>query len=361
MEQRVDNKYKKGSSLVFVIIAVAFVGILSTIILRATLINVETKGTDRSIKKNFYSAEAVTDKLNIALENISQEAMKKAYVDLLQSYASDGINTTDQNTIQNKFAKRYLNNLIGILAPGQAMNASNDLAPGVTYEPKQLKQYIKNALTADGEPDVSDFIDMEDHDKNAFLTLQYGDESSYDAERYLLLKNVKVKYIENKGDKDRAVSTWITTDIKMVVPKLNFEGGNIYPDFTKYAIIGNDKVDVSIRIITDHMRSMVFMIADGILPSNEGRGYILKRIIRRAARHAKLLGITEENPLSILAESVVKTSGGAYPELVDSSVWGMAKQDVAHRLQVLKEHGEIRPIYQVTNCRNAGHRWEAVE
>ena len=59
------------------------------------------------------------------------------------------------------------------------------------------------------------------------------------------------------------------------------------------------------------------MIGDGILPSNEGRGYILKRIIRRAARHCKLLGITQANPLVELAESVVTTSGGAYPELVE--------------------------------------------
>jgi alanyl-tRNA synthetase len=81
---------------------------------------------------------------------------------------------------------------------------------------------------------------------------------------------------------------------------------------------GNHKVDVSVRIITDHLRSMTFMIGDGILPSNEGRGYILKRIIRRAARHCKLLGITQPNPLVELAESVVKTSGGAYPELVEN-------------------------------------------
>ncbi len=80
---------------------------------------------------------------------------------------------------------------------------------------------------------------------------------------------------------------------------------------------GNHDVDVSVRIVTDHLRSMTFMIADGILPSNEGRGYILKRIIRRAARHCKLLGITQPNPLVELAESVVKTSGGAYPELVE--------------------------------------------
>ena len=80
---------------------------------------------------------------------------------------------------------------------------------------------------------------------------------------------------------------------------------------------GNHKVDVSVRIVTDHLRSMTFMIADGILPSNEGRGYILKRIIRRAARHCKLLGIEKDNPLSELAENVIKTSGGAYPELVE--------------------------------------------
>ena len=80
---------------------------------------------------------------------------------------------------------------------------------------------------------------------------------------------------------------------------------------------GNHKVDVSVRIITDHLRSMVFMIADGVLPSNEGRGYILRRIIRRAARHAKLLGITSKNPILTLAENVVTVSGGAYPELVE--------------------------------------------
>ena len=80
---------------------------------------------------------------------------------------------------------------------------------------------------------------------------------------------------------------------------------------------GGSKIDISVRIITDHLRSMTFMIADGILPGNEGRGYILKRIIRRAARHCKLLGITEENPLCKLAESVIETSGSAYPELVE--------------------------------------------
>ena len=110
---------------------------------------------------------------------------------------------------------------------------------------------------------------------------------------------------------------------------------------------GNEKVDVSVRIITDHMRSMVFMIADGILPSNEGRGYILKRIIRRAARHAKLLGITEDSPLSVLAESVIKTSGTAYPELVEKHdyIIKMIKNEETHFAKTLDNGIQILDGY----------------
>ncbi|MDR3120291.1 MAG: alanine--tRNA ligase [Clostridiales bacterium] len=76
--------------------------------------------------------------------------------------------------------------------------------------------------------------------------------------------------------------------------------------------------DVSIRVITDHIRSTVMMAADGVVPSNEGRGYVLRRLLRRAARHGRLLGI-EGRFLSELSETAVALSGGAYPELLEKS------------------------------------------
>ena len=96
------------------------------------------------------------------------------------------------------------------------------------------------------------------------------------------------------------------------------------------------KTDVSIRVITDHIRSVTMMTADGVLPSNEGRGYVLRRLLRRAARHGKLLGIEGEF-LAELSKSVIACSGEAYPELVE-------KQDYIFKILSIEENSFYKTI-----------------
>ena len=102
----------------------------------------------------------------------------------------------------------------------------------------------------------------------------------------------------------------------------NFETDLIFP-IIEYAIkianveYGKElKTDISLKVIADHARSMTFMIADGILPSNEGRGYVMRRLLRRAVRHAKLLGV-QGLFLKDLVKTVVDNSKHEYTELED--------------------------------------------
>ncbi len=98
----------------------------------------------------------------------------------------------------------------------------------------------------------------------------------------------------------------------------------------------DDKKDISLRVITDHIRSTTFMIADGVMPSNEGRGYVLRRLLRRAARHGRLLGYNKPF-LYQICDTVIKENASAYPELVE-------KQDYIIKLIRVEEENFAKTV-----------------
>lgn len=104
-------------------------------------------------------------------------------------------------------------------------------------------------------------------------------------------------------------STFDTDLLKSIIEKVSEISGKKYKE--------NEKTDVSLRIVTDHARCVSFMIADGIMPTNEGRGYVLRMILRRALRHGYLLGL--ELPfMAPVIDKVIENYGDAYPELIEN-------------------------------------------
>ena len=111
------------------------------------------------------------------------------------------------------------------------------------------------------------------------------------------------------------------------------------------------KTDVSLRIITDHIRSSTFMICDGVLPSNEGRGYVLRRLLRRAARHGKLLGVNEPFLFEVCSV-VVRENEGHYPELTE-------RKDYITKVIRIEEENFAKTIdggLKIFNDMLAGHK-----
>ncbi len=103
----------------------------------------------------------------------------------------------------------------------------------------------------------------------------------------------------------------------------------------------SDDTDVSIRVIADHIRASTFLLSEGLIPSNEGRGYVLRRVIRRASRHAKLLGF-EDPVLFNIVDSVIDSMGTVYPEIID-------ERDRTRKILRIEEERFIKTLQQGIN------------
>ena len=150
-----------------------------------------------------------------------------------------------------------------------------------------------------------------------------------DCDRYMEIWNLVFSQFDadGKGHYERLARPNIDTGMGLERLACVMQGvGNLFEVDTVQSVLHHvehianktygedDKTDISIRVITDHIRSCNFMVSDGILPSNEVRGYVLRRLLRRAARHGRMLGITR--PFLVeLVETVIQSSETAYPEL----------------------------------------------
>jgi alanyl-tRNA synthetase len=124
-----------------------------------------------------------------------------------------------------------------------------------------------------------------------------------------------------------------TYDTDVFTPILDAIGRRAGRTYTA-TLEGGDHPDVSMRVIADHLRAMTFLIADGVLPSNEWRGYVLRKIMRRAMRHGKKLGFTEPT-LHTLVGVVIDEMGDAYPELKSG------RQTITHTVRAEEERFEV--------------------
>ncbi|MGI6745475.1 MAG: alanine--tRNA ligase [Acutalibacteraceae bacterium] len=172
-----------------------------------------------------------------------------------------------------------------------------------------------------------------------------------DCDRYVEVWNLVFTQFENDGNNNYTRLKNPNIDTGMGLERLACviqEKDNIFEVDTIQNIIKqvcliagvtygkSEKTDVSLRVITDHIRSTVFMTADGVIPSNVGRGYVLRRLIRRAARHGRLIGI--DSPfLARLVKTVVNENKGAYPALVE-------KEDYIVKIISLEEESFSKTI-----------------
>lgn len=264
-----ENKRQAGSSLMFVIIAVAFVGILATIVLRITLINSEIKVTDRHVKQDFCSADGVMTMVKSGIQDMALDCMAEAYTEFLAGYKEDSASTETQNQMQMKFARLYLDKLVAKLTNNSAtiLNgtgsecylSSSEYKRNVIYESfeKVVNATADSYLSSEDKALLKKFYIREDLDEGflkkiglsanettefpAKLELVF-DRNNTASQKSLLIKNVEVCYGENLSDSNKTRTSKIITNIRLTVPTLSFANSNIYPEFTKYAIIGDDQV-----------------------------------------------------------------------------------------------------------------------
>ncbi len=240
MEKFKWKKNNHGSTLLLVVVAIAFIGVLSSIVLSMTMINYQMKTIAEQSEVNFYSAEETMQEIKGSIEEFSAEALTAAYDEVLRNYADY---TKNSKNISFEFDRIYLTKMRVALA-------------GDDFSPNYNVDLIK-ARMSDGKRGLF-------KSENGQLIFQCN-EADPSSKRYLILKDIKVSQ-ENENDKQL---TTIKTDLVIHSPGMSFATHNKYPEFTKYAIIANDKLSTKDSNSSSQVNGNIYAGKDGVV-ANDG-------------------------------------------------------------------------------------------
>ena len=248
----------KGSAIVLVIVVLALMGILVSVVLYMCMANFHMKVNDLQSKNNFYSAEQILDEIRVGLQEETSVAIDIAYMDVIQKYE---LRSSEPEERKKEFTILYINKLRESLMDPKYNNDDE------RYSIEKLKNFVQDqsVVLADGETienNVGAQIEVLDIDGDGIK-----DNKMIAYTSALILKNISVKYKDNKG-----YVSIITTDIRIAIPNISFESSLKIPEIIDYSLVANDQL---VANNTTTISGSVYGGRNGIV-ANNGKSFYFK-------------------------------------------------------------------------------------
>lgn len=257
-EKTKRKQNNKGSAIVLVIVVLALMGILVSVVLYMCMANFHMKANDLQSKDNFYSAEQILDEIRVGLQEEASVAIDIAYMDVIQKYE---LRSSEPEERKKEFTILYINKLRESLMD-PAYNNDDE-----RYSIEKLKNFVQDqsVVLAAGETienNVGAQIEVLDVDSDGIK-----DNKMIAYTSALVLKNISVKYKDNKG-----YVSIITTDIRIAIPNISFESSLKIPEIIDYSLVANNQL---VANSTTTISGSVYGGRNGIV-ANNGKSFYFK-------------------------------------------------------------------------------------
>lgn len=274
------KKNNRGAGLVSVIIAVAFVAILGSILMSAALTNYKMKQTNMKTKDSFYSAEQALDEVRIGLQGLISEAISTSYLQVLENYAF-----YDLDTKNDLMESVYFQTIWDHLSVDPITHDEYDVAILSSY-------LVETAWTG---------VDKA-NGHGAILTSDDNQMIAYDDEG-VVLKNIKIYFRDQKG-----YVSMITTDIKLVLPNLQFASTTALTDLTQYSIIADENLTTG----SQDTNQIIGNLYAGSVSANG---------LATSANTTRRLNVVFPQPNTIIVKDAIEISNGNFTTVDNNSLW----------------------------------------